>query len=104
MGGSVVPRRVQHDRKADVLPQDRGTQVPLADVHHHAWPQQDGIEHGPGATEGDLVGRCSRDEVIFPLAYLPPGNFLVLVDVDWVRVHATPSCTCGEVSSASVRY
>ena len=92
MGGGVVACRVQHDREADVLPQDRGAQIPLADVHHHARPQHDGIEHRPGAAEGDLVGGPSRDEVILPLPYLPLGYLLVLVDIDWVRDHVTPSC------------
>ena len=104
MGGGVVPRRVQQDREADVLPQDRGAQVPLADVHHHARPQQDGIEHGPSAAEGDLIGRRSRDEVILPLAQLPLGYFLVLVDVDGVRVHTIPSCGRCRVGSARGRF
>src|SRR5882724_5759992 len=34
----------------------------------------------------------ATEPVILPPAQLPLGNFLVLVDVDWVRVHATLSC------------
>ena len=73
----------QHNGKLDILPQDGCCGVDCADIHQHSGSKRYGVVYGPGSSQGYLICRPARYEIVLRFGKAGLCDLLELKDVYW---------------------